>query len=298
MTPGETRPAPACPACAAPIEAARGGRVVGGVPTSAEIESTRVPFADRAAARRGGFEGALRCGACGETLIRLGASLLRHRGVAPVITMAMAADRLRNHLRRRAIVRPGRIDGDCYLLPFVRFEGATPEGDETFTILAASIGEERLETTFLHPADVRPWEPPSPGAAGPSGAGDATLRILPPTLYEGALRARAAARGWSVTRSVELIHYPFWLMRVEDSGRLEGAWMDGIEGKMIFHRLLLPSPLPSTRKALLVAAVPAIAASLAGVVMASPAAGLAAGAAAWVASIPLLHGTLLRSWRG
>jgi hypothetical protein len=123
--------------------------------------------------------------------------------------MAMAADRLRNHLRRLAIVRLGRIEGDCWMLPFLRMEGATPEGDTTFTLLAASLGEERLERAFLPPADIRPWSPPAEGAAGRSGEGHAALRILPPTLTPSVLEARARALGWSVSRVVELIHYPF-----------------------------------------------------------------------------------------
>jgi hypothetical protein len=210
--------------------------------------------------------------------------------------MAMAADRLRNHLRRRAITRLGRIEGDCYLLPFVRFEGTTPEGDETFTLLAASIGEERLEAPFLPPADIRPFETPAEGAAGSSGDGTAVLRVQPATIDEERLRARAGARGWSVTRGVELIHYPFWLLRVEDRGRIEGAWMDGIEGKMIHHRLLLPAPSPSLRRIAPWTSAPA--AVTAAAALAAPGAAIPLAIATWAASIPLLHGAILRRWRG
>jgi len=210
--------------------------------------------------------------------------------------MAMAADRLRNHLRRLAIVRLGRIEGDCYLLPFVRMEGRTPDGDETFTLLSASLGEERLEVVFLPPADLKPFEPPRAGAAGASGTAEAVLRVLMPTLSEAALRARAESRGFTVTRCMEIIHYPLWLMRVEDRGRLEGAWMDGIEGKLIHHRMRLSPPLPSGRRAAAALLLPAVAAAAAGT--AAPHQALGWAAAIWAAAVPIFHARLLRGWRG
>ena len=287
-------PSALCPACAAPLVPARIGNILGGAPTAADIEATAIPGAERVAARTRSTDGPLRCASCGETSYRIG-TVIKHRGAPPVLTMAMAADRLRNHLRRRAIVRPGRIDGDCYLLPFVRFEGKTPEGDDTFTLLAASVGDERLEAPFLPPADLRPWDPPAEGAAGPSGSGLAAIRVQPPSLDEAALRARAESRGWTPLRSVELIHYPFWLMRVDDCGRMEGAWMDGIEGKLIFHRLLLPSPVPSRRSVATLAALPSLAAAVA---LAAPSLGLPAAVGVFIAAAPLFHAALLRSWRG
>ena len=303
MTP--TSPSsPSCPSCSEALQPTGPGKILGGVPTAAEIELTRLPAAERqaraaAAASKGGAlsrEGPLRCASCGERLYRIGSTIWRHRGVQPVLTMAMAADRLRNHLRRRAIVRPGRIDGDCYLLPFVRFEGTTPEGDETFTLLAASIGEERLEAPFLPPADVRPFEPPAEGAAGSSGSGRALLRVQPPSINEDRLRARAEALGSKATRSVELIHFPFWLLRVEDRGRIEGAWMDGVEGKVIHHRFLLPAPSPSFRQIAPWTSAPAVVTAAAA--LAAPGAAIPLAIGAWAASIPMMHAAILRRWRG
>ncbi|HZE88656.1 MAG TPA: hypothetical protein VE404_03865 [Verrucomicrobiae bacterium] len=276
-----------CPSCAGEIRPPGAGRILGGVPTAEEIERTRLASADRAALRERGPAGAMRCGSCGDALYQLGGAVLKHRAAAPVVTMAMAADRLRNHLRRRAILRPGRIEGDCYLLPFVRFEGSTPEGDETFALLAASIGEERLEAPFLPPADLKPFETPAEGAAGASGCGQAVLRVQPPSIAEEALRERAASRGWRADRSVELIHFPFWLMRVEDTGRLEGAWMDGIEGKMIHHRLLLPSPVSSGKRLALWAAIPAAGAAVAA--SALPGAALPAALVVWAGAAAIFR---------
>jgi hypothetical protein len=243
-----------------------------------------------------GMEGPVRCAGCGETLYRMGKDLFLHRGAAPVLTMAMAADRLRNHLRRLAIVRLGRIEGDCYLLPFFRMEGKTPEGDETFTVLGASLGEERLERAFLLPADIRRYETPAEGAAGASGAQHAALRVLAPTLPQLLLRARVESVGWSVSRTLELIHYPFWLMRVEDCGRVEGAWMDGIEGKIIHHRMRLSPPLPSRSRVAAVAAIPAAAACAAA--LAGSGGELSWAAAVWTLAVPVVHTAFLRNWRG
>jgi ssDNA-binding Zn-finger/Zn-ribbon topoisomerase 1 len=290
-------PAPACPACGAPLDQAppaRGG-ILDGVPTAAEMESTALPHAARAAARRP-EGGPGRCPACGEAVYRAGREAFRHRGAAPVLTMAAAADRLRNHLRRLAIVRAGRIDGDCYVLPYLRAEGRTPDGEASFALLAASLGEERLEIAFLPPADVRPFEPPGEGAAGRSGAEAAAVRVLPATLPPGRLSSRVEAQGWSIARFVELIHYPFWLMRVEDCGRLHGAWMDAIEGKLIHHRMRLARPIPRRGALAGWTMLPAAAAGAAALL--APGGGLAAAAAAWALGVPWIHAGVLRRWGG
>jgi hypothetical protein len=210
--------------------------------------------------------------------------------------MSVAATRLRNHLRRLAILRPGRIEGECYLLPFYRMEGSTPEGDESFTLLAASLGEERLQSPFLPPADLKPFEMPAEGAAGASGRGHAELRVLPPTLTAREAAVRVEPIGWRAERAVELLHYPFWLMRVEDCGKLEGAWVDGIEVKLIHHRMRLASPIPGRGPRLIGTALPALA-SLA-LAAALPDLAIPAAAAAWIAGVPLIHLTVLRGWRG
>lgn len=305
----EARSDPVCPSCGRPPVASRvasaipssetqapGAAILGGIPTPAEIEFAERPFAERAPRRDALGEGSLRCASCGETLYRRRRELFLHRGAAPVLTMAMAADRLRNHLRRLAIVRLGRIEGDCYMLPFFRMEGTTPEGDTTFTLLAASIGEERLERAFLPPADIRPWAPPPDGSAGRSGEGQAALRIVPPTLMQAHLGLRAKASGWSVARVVELIHYPFWLMKVDDCGRTEGAWIDGIEGKLIHHRMRLSPPLPPRWRGAAATAVPALAGSAA--VLLAPGHALGWTAAIWAAGVPLISAAVLRRFRG
>jgi len=309
-----------CPSCAGAIRLGRAAKILGGVPTPADIMAAARPHAERTAAgaaltvgesgERGAVAtqprrreaGPLRCASCDETLYQAGPIVLKHRGAPPMIPMWVAADRLRNHLRRLAITRLGRIDGDCYLLPFIRFEGKTPEGDETFTLLGASIGEERLEATFLPPADLRPYKDPDEGAAGAAGEGSAAIRVLPMTLSFAELRKRAEARGWEATRPVEIIHYPFWLMRVEDCGKLEGAWMDGIEGKQIHHRMRLTPPVPSLKKvaawALLVALVAGALAAVAFRAEPGVVAALGAGVGVWLAGAPVLHAALHRSWRG
>jgi len=182
-----------------------------------------------------------------------------------VLDRGATADRLRNHLRRRAIVRPGLIEGDRYLLPFRRAVGRGPEGETGFHLLAAELGDARLLRVDLPDADLKPFEPADI-------AGGST--VVEATLGDEELRARAAAVGWEVLALEDLIHYPFWLMRVEDSGRREGAWMDGVEGKIILHSLKVPPPLPSARATALALALPAA-------VMA---------AAAWLASWPVALG--------
>jgi len=179
-----------------------------------------------------------------------------------VLDRGATADRLRNHLRRRAIVRPGLIEGDPYLLPFRRVTGRGPEGETGFHMLAAEIGDARLQRVDLPDADLKPFDP----AALPDG-----FRLVVPSLGEETMRARGAAIGWEIGSLEDLIYYPFWLMRVEDSGRTEGAWMDGVEGRIILHGLKVPTPLPSLRATGLALA---------------PAA-LVMGAAGWLASWPV-----------
>jgi hypothetical protein len=74
---------------------------------------------------------------------------------------------------------------------------------------------------------------------------------------------------------------------------MEGAWMDGTEGKLIFHRLLLPAPVPSRRSIAALTAIPSLAAALA-----VPSLGLPAALGILIAAAPLYHGAILRSWRG
>ncbi len=198
-----------------------------------------------------------------------------------VLDRGATADRLRNHLRRRAIVRPGLIEGDPYLLPFRRAVGRGPEGETGFHLLAAEIGDARLQRVNLPDADLKPFD----AAARPGG-----MRLVEPTLDDEQMRVRGAALGWEVSSLEDLVYYPFWLMRVEDSGRTEGAWMDGVEGRIILHGLKVPSPLPSTRTTGLALAPAALLMGAAGWLAPWP---VAAGAAVLVAT-GVAAG--LRSW--
>jgi len=166
----------------------------------------------------------------------------------PAIDRGGAADRLRNHLRRRAITRPGLIEGDLYFLPFWRASGEGPQGETSFHLLAAEVGDSRLFRANLPPADLRPFD----HQALPSGA-----VMVAASIGEAALASRARTLGWNVTSLEELIHYPFWLMKVEDSCRFEGAWLDGVEGKIIHHTLRVPEPIPSVKRTALHLAAPA-----------------------------------------
>jgi hypothetical protein len=210
--------------------------------------------------------------------------------------MHVAAARLRNHLRRLAITRVDLIDGDCYLLPYYRVEGGGSGGDASWTVLACRLGDARLEDPTLPPADLRPYEAPGEGAAGPAGEGHAALRVIPPTLTWQGAAARSAAEGREASRVVELIHYPFWLMRVGDTGKVEGAWMDGIEARLIFHRIRLAETVPSRGAragwTLLPAAVAAAGA------LAEPSLALPVAGAVWLLGIPLLKVGLLGRWNG
>jgi hypothetical protein len=213
-----------------------------------------------------------------------------------MIPMHVAAARLRNHLRRLAIIRLGLIDGDCYLLPYYRMEGSTPDGEDSFTLLGTRLGDARLEHPFLPPGNLRPYQEPDRAAAGPSGEENAILRVLPPTISWREAAARVKDKGWEARRAVELIHYPFWLMRVDDCGKMEGAWMDGIEARLIFHRIRLTPPVPSRRSRAMWSVVPA-AAAVAGS-LAAPALTLPLAALAWAAGLPMLHGMVMRRWHG
>lgn len=263
MTP-EKPAAPGCPACGVPVE--------------------------------GPARGPLSCRACKETLFWIGEMLLPHRIAGLLLPMSVTADRLRNHLRRLAIVRIGRIEGDCYFLPFYRVEGRTPEGDASFTVLAANVGEPRLERAFLPPADWKPFAEPAGDAAGPSGEGHAALRVLPPSLSPAQAASRVERYKWHVDRPVELFHYPFWLMRVEDRGRMEGAWVDGIEARLIHHRLRLTPPVPEGKAVALGTGLPALLAIAAAAIL--PVAALPVGVAGWALTAPLLHALVTRRWRG
>lgn len=181
-----------------------------------------------------------------------------HLMAAPVLDRGGAADRFRNHLRRRAITRVGLIEGDLYLLPFWRCSGAGPEGETTFHLLAVEIGDVRLHRASLPPADLRPYE----ATAAPVGAHP--IEAAAGQEAESQVRARGASLGWRVDALEELIHYPFWLMRIEDSGRVEGGWIDGVEGKIIHHSLKVPPPTPTlARSAWLLATPAALAAAIA-----------------------------------
>lgn len=296
LQPGPPAP-PACPACGRPPLASPpgdAGGIRGGAPSAAAIQASARPGPKARLVVE--VSGPLSCRECGEALYRFGDTLLRHRGTPPVLPMHVAAARLRNHLRRLAITRVGLIEGDCYLLPYYRVEGAGPEGSGSFTMLAARLGDTRLERPTLPPADLRPYEEPLPGAAGPSGQGHAPMRVLPPALSWKEAAARHAPEGWRPGRAVELIHYPFWLMRVVDTGRLEGVWMDGIEARLIFHRIRLASPMPSRLARAGWTVLPAAAAAAGAVVR--PSLALPLAVAAWLASAPVLHAALLRRWHG
>ena len=89
-----------------------------------------------------------------------------HVMAIPVLDRGSSADRMRNHLRRRAITRVGMIEGDLYMLPYWRAAGQGPEGEPTFYILAAEVGDARLHRSNLLPANMQPFDP----AALPPGA--------------------------------------------------------------------------------------------------------------------------------
>lgn len=171
-----------------------------------------------------------------------------HSIAVPVLDRGSSADRLRNHLRRRAIVRPGLIEGDLLFLPFWRASGEGPEKEGTFHLLAAELGDPRLVRADLPPADLRPFA---------SFERPADSIVVPASLGEGEIIARATEIGWQAHRLEELIHYPFWMMRVEDCGRVEGAWLDGVEARLIHHTLKVPRPIPALRRNALMLAVPA-----------------------------------------
>ena len=89
-----------------------------------------------------------------------------HLVATPVIDHGGAADRLRNHLRRRAITRIGLIRGDLYFLPYRLMQGKGPEGEKTFHVLAAELGEPRLTRLDLPAADLKPFTRNAPPDGG------------------------------------------------------------------------------------------------------------------------------------
>ena len=286
-----------CPACDGSPDGSPAGAgdpgILGGLPTVAAINASARPGSQAKALTPAA--GPVRCRGCGESLYRFGGELLLHRGTPPMLPMHIAAARLRNHLRRLAITRLDLIDGDCYLLPYYRIEGATPDGETEFAALAARMGDARLELPYLPPADLRPWEAPAEGAAGPAGEGHALLRIVPPSMGWREAAGRQDGEGFRADRVRELIHYPFWMMRVGDTGRTEGVWMDGIDARLSFHRMRLPAPMPSKMARAGWVAVPAVMAAAGAAVQ--PSLALPIAAAAWLASVPLVH-SLLRRWNG
>ena len=171
-----------------------------------------------------------------------------HVMAVPVLDRGGSADRMRNHLRRRAITRLGLIEGDLYMLPFWRVSGKGPEGETTFHMLAAETGDPRLSRVNLLPADLKPFD----AAALP-----AATRVLPLTRDDAHVKQCAERLGWKADSLDELIHYPFWMMRIEDSGRVEGGWIDGIEGRLIHHTLRVPPPVPSLKRCAMLLAIPA-----------------------------------------
>ena len=128
---------------------------------------------------------------------------------------------------RRAITRPGLIEGDLYLLPYWRVAGHGLQGETGLHLLAAELGDPRLAWVRLPPADLTPFGPD----AVPAGA-----RLVEAGAWNETVKKKAESKGWRIESLEELIHYPFWLMRVEDSGRFEGAWIDGVEGRVIITR--------------------------------------------------------------
>lgn len=180
-----------------------------------------------------------------------------HVVATPVIDHGGAADRLRNHLRRRAITRVGPIRGHLYFLPYRLMQGKGPQGESTFHFLAAEMGDPRLTRVDLPAADLKPFTRSAPPKEG---------TLVEASRDESAVRARAASLGWEADSASDLIHYPFWNMRVEDTGRQEGAWLDAVEGKIIIHNLKVPSPLPSLKQSAALLAIPSL--LLAGVALA------------------------------
>lgn len=200
-----------------------------------------------------------------------------HVMAIPVLDRGSSADRMRNHLRRRAITRVGMIEGDLYMLPFWRAAGQGPEGETTFYLLAAEVGDARLHRSNLLPANLQPFDR--------TGL-PASARIVEASLTEAQVVARAGAQGWRAERLEELIHYPFWLLRIVDQGRVEGGWIDGIEGKIIHHNLKVPRPVPKLMTLAGIWAAAAVMVAAICMVVETPAAvGAAALAAAAAGSI-------------
>ena len=178
-----------------------------------------------------------------------------HVMAVPVLDKGGAADRMRNHLRRRAITRLGLIEGDLYMLPFWRVSGRGPEGETAFHMLAAETGDLRLAQVNFPPADLKPFD---------AGALPVATRVMARTRDDAEVKRRAERLGWRADSLDEVIHYPFWMMRIEDSGRIEGGWIDGIEGKVIHHTLRVPPPVWSLKRCAFFLAVPAAAMALSG----------------------------------
>ena len=143
--------------------------------------------------------------------------------VIPVLTMDDAAGRLRDALPRAA-----RVEGDLWLLPFRRVAARGPVGQTWLDVLAAELGEPRLNTIRMPDADLHPFD----GTEGPAGG-----VFVAATADEEALGERVGTVKCSVERLDRLVHYPFWRLRIDDVGRVTGAWVDAVEGSVIVHNL-------------------------------------------------------------
>jgi len=197
--------------------------------------------------------------------------------VIPVLTMDDAAGRLQDHLPKGA-----RVEGALWLLPFRRVAAKGPVGATWLDVLAAGIGEPRLNSIRMPDADLHPFE----GNEGPAGG-----VFVPATSGEDAIRARAEAVKCTVERLDRLVHYPFWRLRVEDVGRVTGAWVDAVDGTVIVHNLHDRGAVLSLPRAALLLALPAALMGFAEMEIGGLSA-LAVAAAAAALAATVINGTL------
>jgi len=197
--------------------------------------------------------------------------------VIPVLNMDDASGRLREHLPAGA-----RVSGELWLLPFRRVAARGPVGATWLDILAAGIGEPRLNSIRMPDADLHPFD----GKEGPAGG-----VIVPETSGEDEIRSRAEAVKCTVERLDRLVHYPFWRLRIDDVGRVTAAWVDAVDGSVIVHNLDDRGVVLSLTHAALLLALPAALMGFAELEMGQGSA-LAVAAAAAALAATVLNGTL------
>jgi hypothetical protein len=166
-----------------------------------------------------------------------------HLIASPLLGVDDAAARLREDLPPRA-----RVDGDLYLLPYRRVIVMGPLGRTRLDVLSASLGDPRLHGVRLPAVDFSPFS----DAGVPAGA-----RLVAATATDEEIRRRAESFRCQVQRLEQLLHFPFWHLRLREGGRVDGAWVDAVEGTVIVHNLPARPAAPSRAESAAVLAVPA-----------------------------------------